>query len=98
LDFEDIENENGEIKLVSTFQQSIHFKATTYEITESYYSWACEMLYTGSFLCERHKIIWEYHSQGKTGSEIAKRLGYQSRAWVNRLIKKIKRYLKQAPV
>lgn len=94
--FQDIENERGDLKdhkSIGDLNQRIHFKYGIKELTISYYDWANEMLHVAKFKSGRDKKIWRLHAAGKTGSEISKVIGLE-RTWVNRKIQKIAKYLK----
>ena len=93
--FEDIENEKEEI--VKNQKQNLEmlssFKQGLFDINISYYSWAESFLFTSVLKSQRDRIIWIFHSQGLTGSEIGDRIGLH-RTWINKEIEKIKKYLK----
>lgn len=93
--FKDIEDENGDFndhQSVADFSQRIHFKTDIKESTESYYSWACEMLYVGVFKTTTDQKIWEMHSQGKSAGKICKVIPLE-RSWIIRKTQRIKKYL-----
>lgn len=93
--FEDLEDRSGWIEDYNSYKllSRKNFNLVAYEITQEYYSWACEKLHTAKFKCQRDQTIWEYHAQGLTGAEISVHIGLE-RTWINRVIKKIKNYLK----
>lgn len=94
--FEDIETSRGEIKdhkTLSDLHQRVQFRNGIKELTISYYDWAMEMLITGNFRSGKDRKIWKLHAAGKTGSEIAEKVGLE-RTWINRKIQRIAKYLK----
>lgn len=97
-DFVDIEDHRGRLidhGSLCDLSQRIHFKKKeTFEIKLSYYIWASAQVVTAHFKCERDRQVWELHSEGLTGAEISEKVGLE-RTWVNRVIQKVRFYLKQ---
>lgn len=94
----DIEDDYGRLvdhRSISDLYQRIHFKMGIMELTSAYYSWACEMIHVGAFTNNRDLMIWEFHIEGLSGAEISEKVGLE-RTWVNKEIKRIRKYLEIA--
>ncbi len=65
----------------------------TFHAQVNYYQWARSKVNDGEFKAERDKLIWEYHSEGLSGRQMAPRIGL-GQSWLSRKIHKIENYLK----
>lgn len=72
--FEDIEQEDGRLKIWSANFLSNHFSDTTYRAKETYYRLASQFLHEYRFKNKKEKSIWEEHCSGKGRREICKLL------------------------
>ncbi len=100
--FKDIEDHKGRFidhKSIADLNQRVYFiNESVRNLTLDYFLWASTMVCVGIFKCMRDKIAWEYHSEGLTGTQIAKLMGYKNRKWINRVLKKVRYYLKLASI
>lgn len=96
--FENIEDSKGRLANHKqfVFLTNKTYRSVTKEITESYYAWASEQVHIGVFKCARDRMAWGYHTDGFTGTQIAYKMGFKNRKWINRVLQKVRKYLKLA--
>ena len=93
-DIEDNEERFIDHKSAADFNNKIYLHPEIRQATIDYYSWASEKT-QAVFKCERDCQAWALHAEGYTGTEIALKLGYKNRKWINKVIIKIRIYLKE---
>lgn len=68
--FEEIEQEDGNLKLWACHAFKTHYNPTSAGAKEEYYRLAGHFLYQYTFESEQERLTWELHSQGKSIREI----------------------------
>lgn len=94
--FEDIEKDGGrkETQLMRRMSKNVQ-TTEMFEANISYYQWAREKAQVSNFKSTTDRLIWEYHAEGLSRSEIAPRVGLEG-SWISRKLQYIEQYLKHS--
>ena len=73
--FEDIEDQHGHLDRHKSLSNIVtHYDQTSFELKQEYYRLAGQFLHDHKFKSKKEMLIWQYHCEGMSIRDIAKKM------------------------